>query len=343
MTAAGMQARRLVLMVGELHKLGYERLRIAPHLADSPGGPVWRCQVIPDFFTDAAHGAVQSHCPSELTYYYSTRSARGSEQHWPELANPQPDLAAAELGLTQNRLCMAGLGSDPEYVTWYAEMLKQTKPDGVIYVGPPDVQGEDEQTPPGMLAVFYPERPEVVQRVAAPPPALIHGSDLNQTIPLVRKIAEGSEFDTFACEFWTNVLEFFEASSAPAREYLTAAVKSNPAALKTLFTDEVLVIGEGPSLLSEQERAEQSSDHVNWLRRTLCVVSLTDGFEDSRDTMMYLASVWRQAEDYGLDPTPHFQHYANIASDRADHTFCGSAQLMMLMVLDSGTRDSLRY
>ena len=344
MTAAD-QARRLFLMVRELHKQGYERLRIAPRFADSPGGPVWQCRVVPDFFTEKDHGAVESGCPHELTYFYSTRGARGFEQRWPELANAQPNLAAAALGPSQNSVCIAGLGSDPEYVSWYSEMLRQTEPGGVIYEGPRDVQGHEEPTPPGVLSVFYPERPDIVRYVSAPPSALIHRSNLSRIVSLVRKIsrrrAQTDDAPTF--EFLDNVLQIFETSSQPAREYLRAAVKSNPVVLKTLFTDEVLAVGAGPYLASEQQSEVGHSDQVSWLRKVLCVVSLTDGYEDSRDTAMYLASLWRQAEDFGLDPTPHFQHYADISSDRPDHTFCGSTQLMMLMVLDPGMRDALRY
>ena len=48
-------ARRLFLMVAELHKLGYEGLRVAPFL--SPSGCYWRCVFLPAAMTSPAHGA----------------------------------------------------------------------------------------------------------------------------------------------------------------------------------------------------------------------------------------------------------------------------------------------
>ncbi|HEY5505641.1 MAG TPA: hypothetical protein VIK28_10830 [Sedimentisphaerales bacterium] len=48
-------ARRLFLMVAELHKLGYESLRVAPFL--SPSGCYWRCVILPASMTSPSHGA----------------------------------------------------------------------------------------------------------------------------------------------------------------------------------------------------------------------------------------------------------------------------------------------
>jgi hypothetical protein len=36
-------AVRVLVMVGELHKLGYQRLRVMPHMA--PSGTYWRCTI----------------------------------------------------------------------------------------------------------------------------------------------------------------------------------------------------------------------------------------------------------------------------------------------------------
>src|SRR5476651_715360 len=48
-------ARQVFLMVAELHKLGYEGLRIAPFM--SPSGCYWRCLIVPASMTHPAHGA----------------------------------------------------------------------------------------------------------------------------------------------------------------------------------------------------------------------------------------------------------------------------------------------
>jgi hypothetical protein len=339
MTAAE-QTRRLLLMIEELHKQGYERLRISPGFGDSPGGPVWQCQVVPDFFTHEEHGAVNTECPDGLWYRYSTRNARNYERYWPELAHTQPGQAASAFMLSNMRLCHAGHGSDPAYAEWFSNMMRETKPNGVVFAGVRDPQDSSASAPSGVLSVFDPDRPDVVRYVSEPPHALIHGSDLKSCVCLVRKVAgyRNQAIDRPTIDFWSSVLQTYESTSAAAREYLRAAVKSNKVAQKTLLCDEVLAIGEGPYLSAYRVETEDATDVQGWLREVLCVISLTDGFDDSRDTIMFLAGLWRQAEESGTDPSPYFRHFADISSERVEHTICGPTKMMLKTILDPKTR-----
>jgi hypothetical protein len=48
-------SQRVLSMVAELHKLGYQRLRIAPGM--SPSGAYWRCLITPVTNILTSHGA----------------------------------------------------------------------------------------------------------------------------------------------------------------------------------------------------------------------------------------------------------------------------------------------
>ena len=53
--AEAKNARQVFLMVAELHKLGYEGLRVTPF--HSPSGCYWRCCIVPASMTHRDHGA----------------------------------------------------------------------------------------------------------------------------------------------------------------------------------------------------------------------------------------------------------------------------------------------
>jgi hypothetical protein len=50
------RAVRVLAMVGELHKRGYQRLRVMPFM--SPSGLYWRCWIGPSEFFYRNHGAM---------------------------------------------------------------------------------------------------------------------------------------------------------------------------------------------------------------------------------------------------------------------------------------------
>jgi len=50
------RAIRVLAMIGELHKRGYQRLRVMPYL--SPSGAYWRCEVGPVDTFYRNHGAI---------------------------------------------------------------------------------------------------------------------------------------------------------------------------------------------------------------------------------------------------------------------------------------------
>lgn len=123
------RGRRVLLAVRELHRLGYERLRIAPGL--SPAGTAWRVAVVPAPETCAENGALTPPGPlPEATY--STGDG-GRYFGWDDAAGDAPADLAAKFVARFPRVAAPGRGPDPAYRLWYEEMLAATAPMGLPY------------------------------------------------------------------------------------------------------------------------------------------------------------------------------------------------------------------
>jgi hypothetical protein len=59
-----------------------------------------------------------------------------------------------------------------------------------------------------------------------------------------------------------------------------------------------------------------SAEDVNWLRQGLAAISIENARIDSRDTMVVASKLYRQAEQAGIDPQPHFEAMAEMSSAR---------------------------
>jgi len=108
-------ARRILLMVHELHRLGYERLRILPMMA--PSGMHWRCKFFP---AGEPHRELQ---------FFSTGSGAACFT-WEDATEDSP----AELGrkfIARVPAASAAKGEDPAYAAWFVTMLKATAPLGL--------------------------------------------------------------------------------------------------------------------------------------------------------------------------------------------------------------------
>jgi hypothetical protein len=124
-------ARRILLMVAELHRLGYERLRIAPGM--SPSGMHWRCAVAPAAAFQSADTALlrTDVDVSQLAIYTSADE---------DVSFGWADAVAATAGelatLFLERfplLAEASAEPDSAYSAWYRAMLDLTAPDGLPY------------------------------------------------------------------------------------------------------------------------------------------------------------------------------------------------------------------
>ena len=142
LSAAGKECasphRRILLMLGELHKVGFERLRAPAY--DYP--LAWRCPIVPAAWTRKEHGGTFED-PSAyirellgekfavLNYTYSSASGQ-SPFGWTDAAFATPRELALRFIKEFPAIALAGWGPDREYVEWFERMLEMTAPNGVI-------------------------------------------------------------------------------------------------------------------------------------------------------------------------------------------------------------------
>jgi len=148
--------RRLLYMVAELHRMGYERARIVPGIA--PSGVFWRFSVTPASNTRPEHGALMQ--DFDRGAHYS--SGAGTEYYgWTDASDDSPVELAAKFVERFPEIAAETRGGDPEYVRWYREMLVATEPDGLVCAYADWPYSEDR------LELFYGSSREVIP---LPPP-----------------------------------------------------------------------------------------------------------------------------------------------------------------------------
>ena len=106
-------------------------------------------------------------------------------------------------------------------------------------------------------------------------------------------------------DFCDQLCRSYEEAAAGLRDKCREAVAANENVASALLYNSLGGVGEGGFLIEAARRAAESGDYVAYLRRALLAISITDGFPDSRDTLLWLADLWRDAERQGVDPTPH--------------------------------------
>jgi hypothetical protein len=170
--------RRLLQVVADLHKLGYEGARIIPFIVDTAGGGDWHCFLAPAAMVSPSHGARIGEaidwwggaCPPGRDFpYLIGRCVHG-------LPGLPPELGAAK-GMIRAypKLAEHCLGHDRGYAEWYRAMLRTTEPDGVVYAhaywdsaGSPAVSGLRVLGPEGEWEVAVPLPPPGAAPADAP-------------------------------------------------------------------------------------------------------------------------------------------------------------------------------
>lgn len=110
-------ALRLLLMVHELHKAGFQRLRI--HSGMAPNGMHWRCEI----------SSVNVSKISDANLYKAKELARytsGTEDlyfNWEDARKDSPRQLAAKFIERFPDVAGDGFGSDWAYAGWFVEML----------------------------------------------------------------------------------------------------------------------------------------------------------------------------------------------------------------------------
>jgi hypothetical protein len=116
--------RKLLLMVNELHRRGYQRLRIVPGM--SPCGEHWRCSITPVTNVSVKHGARLVEWEHLSAHYTSADGAKYFG--WSYAATLTPDKLALRFIAEFPLVAEGGQGSDWTYAGWYQEMLGLTFP-----------------------------------------------------------------------------------------------------------------------------------------------------------------------------------------------------------------------
>jgi hypothetical protein len=143
--------RMLLLMVAELHRLGYQRLRIEPGMA--PSGMHWRCGFASAMHVSKQHGALIA--GSGPVARYSTGQARAYFD-WPDAAGDTPAQLARKFVERFPTIAMQSQGADADYTNWYAEMLRLLDPEAV-----PIAYADWELNPGALAVVGQASRPSV--------------------------------------------------------------------------------------------------------------------------------------------------------------------------------------
>jgi hypothetical protein len=110
---------RVLRMVHELHKRGYQRIRIAPGMA--PHGLSWRCTVTHVGNILKTHGGKTLDFNRDTIHYSSRQEAEYFG--WKDARNDTVVRLADRFLERCPAIADAGRGRDWEYVGWYVEML----------------------------------------------------------------------------------------------------------------------------------------------------------------------------------------------------------------------------
>lgn len=129
--------RRILLMVRELHQMGFERLRAPAYMY-----PIaWRCPIVPAYWTLQEHGGLFEDAISNVEAPFNMRpnaytytSASGQNPFdWRGMAFASPRELAVRFVQERREIAFAGWGPDLAYVEWFKRVLEMTAPNGVYY------------------------------------------------------------------------------------------------------------------------------------------------------------------------------------------------------------------
>jgi hypothetical protein len=113
------RAVRVLALVGELHKRGYQRLRVMPFM--SPSGGYWRCWIGPVEFFYRNYGAILKGEPDTIARY--TTGETNEYFGWKD-AQTDDARSLADKFLDRFRLLAdTGQGWDYQYAGWYQRLL----------------------------------------------------------------------------------------------------------------------------------------------------------------------------------------------------------------------------
>ena len=164
-------SRKILLMVGELHLRGYQRLRILPYMA--PSGTSWRCAIGPAalFSKDGLELEESGEFGVKTVSYTSASDAEYF--NWTNAQYETPSRPARWFIERFPKIVTAAIGLDWTYVGWYIEMLGLTYPNHFPYAFA-DWDGPEERkdNASSWRTITIGEDNGIEVRVPVPPPNL---------------------------------------------------------------------------------------------------------------------------------------------------------------------------
>jgi hypothetical protein len=121
------RAVRVLAMVGELHRRGYQKLRVMPFMA--PSGCYWRCWIGPDTLFYRNHGGFlcdEGYDEEVQSTSLSARYTSGQENHyfgWRDAENDDARSLADKFLARFTGLASRGEGWSYAYAGWYQRLL----------------------------------------------------------------------------------------------------------------------------------------------------------------------------------------------------------------------------
>ena len=125
----GKKTRRVMELLGDLHLLGLERLRLAAFWDDGPA-PFWRGFITPVTNIRRDHGGIISSADGAAVF--SSRHFSVPNAPWPHMLEQSVRESAETFIELYPEVAGSGRGNDREYVEWYAAMLRATAPTGLV-------------------------------------------------------------------------------------------------------------------------------------------------------------------------------------------------------------------
>jgi hypothetical protein len=107
-------------MVHELHKQGWQRLRI--HSGMSPSGCHWRCAIFPSSLTEEERDQFEDPSPFTLVARYTSADEK-EFFGWKDSAKDDARQLAVKFIQRFPRIVEMGRGRDWNYTGWYSEIL----------------------------------------------------------------------------------------------------------------------------------------------------------------------------------------------------------------------------
>ena len=154
---------------------------------------------------------------------------------------------------------------------------------------------------------------------------------------------QGTASGDEAFDFCDRLCQTYLEGDADLRSELRKAVVANEKVRDSLHYGSSDQVSPEGYMKEAARRAQISGDYTRYLRSALLAISLTDGFNDSRDTLMSLAELWQEVEEKGVDPEPHFREIGEISSTEAIYMIGGSTAAMIMQILLERRRNESKW